>query len=122
METKHNFESSQDFSENNLLRGNSREDLDRDFGNNNEEKLRYVNAQLESQRASLKNLSSADSTNYGHEEINRMENIREYITHLETMQAELKSMLGHDAQNTTEQKPENTELETEIIDETDKIQ
>ena len=51
-----------------------------------------------------------------------MENIREYITHLETMQAELKSMLGHDAQNTTEQKPENTELETEIIDETDKIQ
>lgn len=80
--------------------GNIRANLDRDFGSDDKEKLKYVQAQLESLREQLKNLGDADSVNYtADNEITEMTNLDESIQLLETIEQELLSITRPKATN-----------------------
>ncbi len=68
--------------------------LDRDFGTDDEEKLRYVKASLERMREEKKNLSAGDSVNYGDSEISKIVELENEIPTYELMQTELESILG----------------------------
>lgn len=72
--------------------GNPRDMIDRDFGNDTEEKILFVKATLERMREGLKNSESGDATNLSPEQISQMENYREAIPEYEAMLEELEAM------------------------------
>lgn len=76
--------------------------LDRDFGTDDEEKLRYVKASLERMREEKKNLSAGDSVYYGDSEINKMVELENDIPTYELVRTELESILGVKGSTTVE--------------------
>ncbi len=76
--------------------------LDRDFGTDNEEKLRYVKASLERMRAEQENLSTGDAVNYGDSEISKMVDLENDIPTYELVQTELENILGVKGATTVE--------------------
>lgn len=75
-------------------------DFDTELGDlmKDQDRIKYVRAQLEEKRTSLNNMEAADSTNYGPMEISKMEGLKADIKKLEGFQDILEQKLDTEPQ------------------------
>ena len=97
-----------------------REELDRDFQDDDQDKLKFVTAQLEAKKSQLKNLGKIDSTNHTDQDMDRIVNYPDEIAELEVIQDELKAIIGNSIAE-KEKDPKHQEIanideQSDIID------
>ena len=97
-----------------------REELDRDFQDDDQDKLKFVTAQLEAKKSQLKNLGKIDSTNHTDQDMDRIVNYPDEIAELEVIQDELKAIIGNSiAEKEKDSEPKeigNMDEQSDIID------